>query len=541
MTFTKACFTLIFVFLVLVPEPFCCEPLNDSVIFIYKTDGCQVQTPSGSITLQSSDARETTIREVSSRVGRLLREKHPVKLSESADTAEPPELETNYLSAIQFEVTKIPKGVSEEEMLKISEGLPCVEEVARDGVKVADQSFNPEAFLKGALNSASETAGDHPDQNSEAEARKLDVTTSDPYLAKQWALLSESQWGIGAQTAWAESTGHEFVVAVIDSGCDLHHPELQGKLWVNRGELDCYNGIDDDDNGYVDDCYGWDWVDGDNNPSPRSSGHGTGAAGIIASATNNAVGIAGICWFCKIMCLRFISGTEGKISNQVATIDYAVKNGARISNNSYGGYGHSSVEFRAIERAKIYGHLFVSSAGNNNLDTDLEANDHTPSVYNLDNIMAIGASTQHGSKASFSNFGATTVDVFAPGSSIQTVADGGRYAIVSGTSFAAPMATGIAALIWSEFPNLTYAQVKESLVSTCKLSPRLAGKAICAGVLDGPAGMHYAQALLQDGGASEKSDKTEVIPDYNGDYEEEQAASTAGVVHDPYYFGVPTL
>ncbi|KAF8819994.1 subtilisin SUB7 [Cardiosporidium cionae] len=130
-------------------------------------------------------------------------------------------------------------------------------------------------------------------------------------------------------------------------GCNLGHPEFSNKIWVNPREI-CNDGIDNDGNGFVDDCHGWiniltfswiDFVNDDNVVEPSSSGHGTASASIIAAASNNVIGISGICWGCVIMCLKFIGEGHGTVSDQVQAIDYAVRMGARISNNSYGGYG----------------------------------------------------------------------------------------------------------------------------------------------------------------------------------------------------------
>lgn len=318
----------------------------------------------------------------------------------------------------------------------------------------------------------------------------------DPMFERQWHLQDINEWGIDAQEGWQIWTGSpDFVVAIIDSGCDLDHPELSAKLWVNEGEV-CDDGIDNDDNGYVDDCYGWDWANNDNDPSPEGNGHGTSAAGIIAAATNNQLGISGICWECRIMCLKFIDAVEGRVSNQVSAIDYATKMGARISNNSYGGYGFSELEFEVIRRAGSRGHLFVSSAGNNNHDTDIPSNDHTPSSYKLGNILAVGANSETGQKARFSNFGQSSVDVFAPGSRITTIATGGGYKTVSGTSFAAPMITGIASLIWSRYPSLSHEDMVTIILDSCKKSPYLSDYCACGGVISLPKALENADSFF---------------------------------------------
>eukprot|EP00922_Rhytidocystis_sp_ex-Travisia-forbesii_P069130 GHVS01103145.1.p1 GENE.GHVS01103145.1~~GHVS01103145.1.p1 ORF type:complete len:642 (-),score=66.58 GHVS01103145.1:440-2365(-) len=291
---------------------------------------------------------------------------------------------------------------------------------------------------------------------------------TDTLFASQWSLQGSEPMSTQVEKVWPWWTGasNPLIVAVIDSGCDLSHPDLKNRLWKNPGEI-CGDGIDNDGNGFVDDCHGYNFAEDNANPHPGRSGHGTGAAGIVAAESNNNSGIAGICWGCQIMCLKFIGNGQGRVSDQVQAIDYAVRMGAKISNNSYGGYGRSSLEYSAIERAQVASHLFVCSAGNNNVDTDLPINDHTPSVYNLHNIVAVGAIDNRGDKASFSNYGRNSVDVVAPGVGIRTVQRGGTYAAVSGTSFAAPAAAGVAALVWSAFPSLSFIQVKQSLVDSC--------------------------------------------------------------------------
>eukprot|EP00922_Rhytidocystis_sp_ex-Travisia-forbesii_P010042 GHVS01014729.1.p1 GENE.GHVS01014729.1~~GHVS01014729.1.p1 ORF type:complete len:703 (+),score=99.56 GHVS01014729.1:264-2111(+) len=325
---------------------------------------------------------------------------------------------------------------------------------------------------------------------------------TDSLFASQWSLQEDEPMSTQVEKVWPWWTGlsNPLIVAVIDSGCELSHPDLKNKLWKNPGEI-CGDGIDNDGNGFVDDCHGYNFADDNSNPEPGRSGHGTGAAGIVAAESNNMKGIAGICWGCQVMCLKFIGNGQGRVSDQVQAIDYAVRMGARISNNSYGGYGRSSLEYSAIERAQVAGHLFVCSAGNNNLDTDLTINDHTPSIYKLHNIIAVGAIDSRGDKARFSNYGKNSVDVVAPGVKIRTVERGGNYATVSGTSFAAPAATGVAALVWSAFPNLSFIQVKQALVDSCItsfLDPAVRDLSVCQGRMNAQRAL-YVGALMSVG------------------------------------------
>lgn len=391
------------------------------------------------------------------------------------------------------------KGVTSPDVVQstgfVSTTLPLSEpEISATTTNDPSSNFFSGPFLTpdgAAKRPLQETMGTKTSTSTSVVEKSNPATTSpkypspnDPLFDEQWHLRGQHPWSINADKAWMYWTGAPHtVVAVIDSGCDLSHPDLIDQRWVNTGEI-CGDNIDNDKNGYVDDCYGWDWVDDDNDPTPKGSGHGTAAAGIIAASTDNAMGVAGICWNCRIMCLRFINQTQGRVSNQIAAIDYATRMGAKISNNSYGGYGELPLEYEVIRRAQKLGHLFIASAGNQNYNTDVPQYHHTPSMYPLDNIIAVGASTIAGEKAVFSNYGKRSVDIFAPGSRITTTEAGGGYVTVSGTSFAGPVVAGTAGLIWSLFPGLTYREVAAAILDTCHKGPLLEGMCSCGGVID---------------------------------------------------------
>lgn len=477
------------------------HPGEEHVILVYPFDGCRRGSSSseglGGVELQSPRrARDIALSELERRVNQVSAERNSKffapnqkphrSLAEAPPFSSSVRLRSRYLSALQMEVTTVPAAFTSDDIVQLAADLPCVETVTKDYVKTIQDPEPPipvEAPHRALFPRHPEAHRGNRGLRRAVEGGATDGGPDDELFPQQWHLQDTAPWSIGAQTAWRDWQGSpSMVVAIIDSGCDLEHPDLRSKLWTNTGEV-CGDGIDNDQNGYVDDCYGWDWVDNDNKPYPADSGHGTAAAGIIAAHTNNGIGVAGLCWDCRIMCLRFIDGVEGRVSNQVSAIDYAAKMGAKISNNSYGGYGFSKLEYEVIRRVRAYGHLFVASAGNNNYDTDLPQYDHTPSIYNLDNILAVGASTTAGGKASFSNHGKTSVDIYAPGSRIVTTENGGGYASVSGTSFAAPMGAGAAALIWSRFPSLGYLEVIDALTKSCRESTELTGLAICGGVI----------------------------------------------------------
>ncbi|MEJ2170802.1 MAG: S8 family serine peptidase [Desulfobacterales bacterium] len=222
---------------------------------------------------------------------------------------------------------------------------------------------------------------------------------------------------IDALEAWDVTTGgSDVVVAVVDSGVDIHHPDLAANIWTNPGEIPG-NGIDDDGNGYIDDVNGWDFYGDDNDPRD-ANGHGTHVAGTIAAAGNNATGITGVSWSAKIMPLRFIDAWGmGDTARAIMAIEYANAMGADIINNSWGGGGGGDSLKSAIEASDA---LVVCAAGNSGRNND--SIPYYPSSYNSANIIAVAASDQDDTLAYFSNYGAVSVDVAAPGTNIYSAA-----------------------------------------------------------------------------------------------------------------------
>ncbi|MBM4092639.1 MAG: hypothetical protein FJ276_24965, partial [Planctomycetes bacterium] len=253
-------------------------------------------------------------------------------------------------------------------------------------------------------------------------------TPNDSRFSEKWDLHNTGQPGgtqpggtagadIDAVAAWDIFTGtKDVVIAIIDTGTDTTHPDLVQNLWVNPGEIPG-NGIDDDGNGYVDDINGWDFVNNDANPEDNV-GHGTHVAGIAGAKGNNAVGVTGVAWDASLMILK--AGDPGfPLAAEVGAIDYATTMRTRyginvvVSNNSYGGYNYSQALYDAIAAHTAAGIVFVAAAGN-----DANNNDTTPSYpdgYNLPGIIAVAATDNRDQMASFSNYGATTVDLGAPG------------------------------------------------------------------------------------------------------------------------------
>jgi subtilisin family serine protease len=258
--------------------------------------------------------------------------------------------------------------------------------------------------------------------------RYLDTIPNDPYFENQWGLTR-----IQAPAAWDISQGSpEIIIAVIDTGVDYLHPDLSDNIWTNVEELNGLPGEDDDGNGYVDDIYGWDFAGShedapdDEDADPMDvNGHGTHVAGIIAASGDNARGIAGVCWQAKIMALKLVAddGDQLEDFDVISAIYYAVDQGARIANCSFGGSTFNQQEKEAFAYLRDAGILAVCAAGNESSNTDTVKN--YPSGYNLGNIISVAASDQEDHLAGFSNWGSSSVDVMAPGvditSSIPTI------------------------------------------------------------------------------------------------------------------------
>ena len=256
---------------------------------------------------------------------------------------------------------------------------------------------------------------------------------NDPSFGLLWGLNSASDADIDAPEAWDITQGSaNIVIAVIDTGVNYAHTDLTANMWTNPGEdawadpLDPTTGnrIDDDGNGYVDDWRGWDFLGHevhirvpprvpDNDPMDQSD-HGTHVAGTIAAVGNNANGITGVMWTARIMPLRFIDGQGGTTGHAIEAINYAARMGAHIINASWGSYGYSQALYDAIRNSGV---LFVSSAGNDFNDNDGALQSY-PASFDLPNIISVAATDQSDVLANFSNYGATSVDVGAPGTSI---------------------------------------------------------------------------------------------------------------------------
>src|SRR5262245_35284127 len=313
------------------------------------------------------------------------------------------------------------------------------------------------------------------------------TTPNDPEFSRLWGLSNTGQErglpgaDIDAPLAWDVFTGSPNVlVAITDTGIDWGHPDLAANVFTNTGEI-AGNNNDDDHNGFVDDTRGWDFGEHDNDPAD-ALGHGTHVSGTVGAVGDNGIGIVGVNWHVKILPLKLADASgDLDVAAAVEAIDYAVSMGARVINASWGTSDDSQALREAIASADSAGVLFVAAAGNDHKDNDFFTD--YPSGYDLPNIVAVAATDRFDRLAFFSNFGATTVDLAAPGVDVYSTVPGG-YAIYSGTSMAAPHVSGVLALILGRFPTMSAAEAKAVLLSNVDVLPSLAGKVATSGRLN---------------------------------------------------------
>lgn len=306
---------------------------------------------------------------------------------------------------------------------------------------------------------------------------------NDPQFAEQWALNNQGQNGgkekadISALKAWLKTKGSDdVVVAVLDSGVDYTHVDLVSNMWHRPDSLPEYT---DDELGSFNDEYGFNATDNIADPMD-DNGHGTHCAGVIGAEGDNDEGIAGINWKVQIMPLKFLGrGGFGTTKDAIEAINYAIDrkaNGVNVAviNASWGSTSKSKALEDAIRAAGEQGILFVAAAGNNGTDND--RNPHYPSNYNLPNVISVAALDRSDLLASFSNFGAKTVHIAAPGKDILSTWLGGDYREASGTSMATPQVAGVAALILANEPKLSVGKLRARVLKSVDKLETLSGK-----------------------------------------------------------------
>ena len=333
------------------------------------------------------------------------------------------------------------------------------------------------------------------------------ATSNDPYYVNNqlWGMYGDATspanaFGSKAGQAWAanKTDCSSVYVGIIDEGYYYEHEDLRDNAARNPGEIEG-NGIDDDGNSYVDDVYGWDFDGNDNTVfDGTQDDHGTHVAGTIGGVGGNGKGVAGVCWSVKLMNAKFLGRFGGTTANAVKSVDYFTEMKTRPNNpvnlvatsNSWGGGGFSQALQDAIERANAANILFIAAAGNDTYDCDTSTSCY-PAEYPNDNVIAVASITNTGAISSFSNYGATTIDIGAPGSGIYSTlpkSSKGKvvsgYGSYSGTSMATPHVSGAAALYAATHPGSSAAQVKNGILGSAVLTTSLTGKVATNGRLD---------------------------------------------------------
>jgi len=322
---------------------------------------------------------------------------------------------------------------------------------------------------------------------------------NDPLFDNQWGLHNLGQTegkedaDIDAPEAWDFHKGsREIVIAVIDTGIDYNHIDLKENIWINKDEIP-NNGIDDDQNGYIDDVYGWDFFNWDNDPMDDSEPvyHGTHVSGIIGAIGNNGEGIAGVNWEIKIMVLKsFSEYGYANLSDILPAMQYAIEMGAKVINASWGSPYPSETLKEMIDYAGKKGVIFVAAAGNWGIDLDNppKTNEailgHYPAEYDLPNIISVAASDHNDELTWFSNFGKISVDLAAPGVNILSTKSGNGYRYLSGTSMSTPHITGAVGLMLSRNPNLKQDHIIETMLAGVDRLPQLEEKVKSGGRLN---------------------------------------------------------
>jgi subtilisin family serine protease len=323
-------------------------------------------------------------------------------------------------------------------------------------------------------------------------------------------------FGSQAEKAWSAGfTGSKaVVVGIVDEGFDITHPDLAANVWVNPFELQ--DGLDNDGNGYVDDVNGWDFYANDGSVYDGSADdHGTHVAGTIGGIGGNGSGVAGVTWSTTLISTKFLGPDGGTTTAAIKALDYLTDLKARhginivASNNSWGGGGYSSALHNAIIRGANAGILFVAAAGNGGGDGVGDSNDSVanyPSNYSTlqgttttkaaayEAVIAVAALTSSGGLASYSNYGATSVDIAAPGSGILSTLPGGVYGYSSGTSMATPHVTGTVALYAAAYPTAAATAIRSAILNAARATSSLAGRVTTGGRLDVAAALNATPA-----------------------------------------------
>jgi subtilisin family serine protease len=319
------------------------------------------------------------------------------------------------------------------------------------------------------------------------EGPLVPVLPRDPQFSDQWALANSGQRGgkqgadISATVAWATTTGSdEVVVAVLDTGVDYNHEDLTENMWRRPEKMEPYH---DNELGTIDDEDGFNAIDGTD--PMDDNGHGTHCAGIIGAEGENDLGIAGVNWKVKIMPLKFMNGSgSGTTKDAIEAINYVIDRkkagvNVRIISASWGSTQKSRALGEVIRKAYENDILFVAAAGNSSTNNDRTP--HYPSNYDVPNVISVAALDRHDQLASFSNYGAKSVAIAAPGVDILSTWLGNQYEEKSGTSMATPVVSGVAALLLAEHPGMSVDELRKKLLASTDPIVALKGKTVTGG------------------------------------------------------------
>jgi alpha-tubulin suppressor-like RCC1 family protein/subtilisin family serine protease len=463
---------------------YCFKPTakaRGSVTYYFRVTGCNTNQQYAQLTMEAGEANEPPV---------IV---SPLSVTGMINASFTYTIQASGSEPITYSVTDLPSGLGFDGVNSITGVMPGTAGTYLIGLN-ATNAYGTDS--KTLSLTAAETGGDV-------------LIPDDPLFGQLWGLHNVGQSNgvvdadIDAPEAWAIHTGSSNVlVGVIDTGIDYTHPDLAPNYWVNPGEtgLDALgrdkrtNGVDDDGNGYVDDWRGWNFINETNDPKDDHF-HGTHVAGTIGAVGNNTVGVAGVCWKVSFVALKFLgSGGSGYISDAVEATAYATRIKCALTSNSWGGGGYSQAMVDAIQEAHTNGILFVAAAGNNGADADQSP--MYPAAYDNPNIISVAATTRTDEKASFSNYGAKTVDLGAPGHEILSTyptymtdamrsrGDPTNYNAISGTSMATPHVSGACALLKSFDPTISHMEIKTYLMRSVDPIPALQGKTVSNGRLN---------------------------------------------------------
>lgn len=378
-----------------------------------------------------------------------------------------------------------------EDEIEMVSGLVSIDDMdnaSAETVAAQYRAMADVAYAEPVFTISLDEPAERPSANDTLKREPSDNRPNDPEFENQWALNNDGREGgkagadLSALLAWEKTKGtREVVVAVLDTGVDYTHLDLVSNMWMRPDNVPQYS---DDELGVANDRYGFDANRNASDPMDEN-GHGTHCSGIIGAEGNNNEGIAGINWNVQIMPLKFLGrGGFGTTKDAIEAINYAIDRkqkgvNLRVISASWGSTQYSRALEDAIRAAGEQGILFVAAAGNASTDNDKRP--HYPSNYDLPNVISVAALDRTDSLASFSNFGAKTVHVAAPGREIVSTWLNDGYREASGTSMATPYVSGVAALIIANEPNISVEKLKDRILKATDKIAALNGKVVSGG------------------------------------------------------------